>query len=134
MKPASLVSFIAIGAYGCSAVIRKIGIPAVWNKGVAFSSFGDKSAIAVGLGFAVLAALTLSAPKKSNWSRRGLILLWGGAFGNLIDRLLYGSVMDYIPIPYWPGGLFVNVADLTLGAGTLCLLWGIVREREESTC
>lgn len=130
MRAASLASFIALGTYGCSAVVRRLGLPAVWNQGVAFSSFGGRSVLAVGIGFFALAVLSAIVYGKSSYTRSGIIMLWGGALGNLIDRLLYGSVMDYIPVPFWPGGLHINVADLAIILGCLYLIQGFYRAKE----
>lgn len=130
MRPASLASFIALGTYGCSAVVRRLGLPAVWNQGVAFSSFGDRSTLAVGVGFVALSVLSAMVYGKSAYTRSGIIMLWGGALGNLIDRLLYGSVMDYIPVPFWPGGLYVNVADLAIMLGCIYLIQGFYGAKE----
>lgn len=131
MKPASLASFVAIGTYGCSVAVRRMGLPAVWNKGVAFSSLENGSTWASAVGFAVLLAVTAMADKKQAPTKNGLILLWGGAMGNMIDRLLYGAVMDYIPVPFWPGGLYLNVADLALIGGALSILWGTFKAKTQ---
>jgi len=54
----------------------------------------------------------------------GLMLILGGAVGNLIDRLLYGYVIDFVDVYYgswhWPA---FNIADsaITVGAGLLIL-------------
>jgi signal peptidase II len=49
---------------------------------------------------------------------------WGGAIGNVIDRLLYGYVVDFLDF-HWRGAHFpaFNVADsaITIGAGCLIL-------------
>ena len=51
-------------------------------------------------------------------------LLIGGAFGNLYDRILYGTVIDFLDFRIWP---VFNVADIgiVVGAGLLAvfLLW-----------
>ena len=49
-------------------------------------------------------------------------LLLGGAIGNLIDRLLHGSVTDFIKLPHWPA---FNVADMAITFGVLSLLYVI---------
>ncbi|HAF70746.1 TPA: signal peptidase II [Candidatus Acetothermia bacterium] len=58
------------------------------------------------------------------WLRLGGALLGAGAWGNLIDRLSWGYVLDFIQLPGFP---VFNVADLAIvvGAGLLALglLW-----------
>ncbi len=47
----------------------------------------------------------------------GLIL--GGALGNLADRILYGSVIDFIDFHFWPA---FNIADSAISIAVLLLL------------
>jgi len=49
-------------------------------------------------------------------------LIIGGIFGNLIDRIFYGSVVDFIDFSFWPA---FNIADagLTIGVIGLIVLW-----------
>lgn len=56
----------------------------------------------------------------------GLVL--GGAFGNLIDRLATGEVLDFIDMGIgayrWPT---YNVADIAVTVGAVLLIWGFIR-------
>ena len=63
--------------------------------------------------------------KKPRWGLRiGFTLVIGGAIGNLIDRAVYGHVIDYILFhtPVWSFAIF-NLADafITVGAGLVLL-------------
>jgi signal peptidase II len=53
----------------------------------------------------------------------GLALVLGGAIGNVIDRILYGSVVDFIQVMIagWPFPSF-NVADSAISAGAAFLI------------
>lgn len=53
-------------------------------------------------------------------------LILGGAVGNLIDRILIGSVTDFINFSFWPA---FNVADSALVVGVLGLIWMSFREK-----
>jgi signal peptidase II len=63
-------------------------------------------------------------PRENRYRRLLLGLILGGALGNLIDRLLFGPVIDFVQIGfrghYWP---VFNVADMavTIGAALLVL-------------
>jgi signal peptidase II len=48
----------------------------------------------------------------------GLILIVSGALGNLIDRLRFGYVIDFIDVRIWP---VFNIADSAITIGTLLL-------------
>jgi signal peptidase II len=67
---------------------------------------------------------------KSNYNFVGLSLVLGGAIGNLIDRILYGKVVDFIDFFvgsfHWPA---FNVADSALTIGiTIILLTSLFRK------
>ena len=57
----------------------------------------------------------------------GLALIFGGAIGNLIDRFLYGKVVDfldfYVGSAHWPA---FNVADSSISIGMTILIYHIV--------
>jgi signal peptidase II len=77
------------------------------------------------LALLVMIYLLGRTPRQEVWTRRGLVLILGGALGNLLDRLRYGEVIDFLHFHlgkyYWPA---FNVADsaITVGAGILLVL------------
>lgn len=99
----------------------------VRNTGVAFgvlneSSLPYKGVITTSLALIALGGIALYARQlqtHERWARRGLTLILGGAFGNLIDRLRLGYVIDFVDV-YWHNWHFwaFNVADaaITFGA------------------
>ena len=102
----------------------------VFNRGAAFSFLASAPGWQTPLfaGFAVVAALVISflllKNKDKKWFCVGLALILGGAIGNLIDRLRYGYVVDFLDFHalgwHWPA---FNVADsaITVGAAILVL-------------
>jgi len=64
-------------------------------------------------------------PPERIYTRMALGLVWGGALGNLVDRLLYGKVIDFIEMRYhefeWFPYIF-NVADSCITVGISFLL------------
>jgi signal peptidase II len=109
------------------------------NKGIAFGIFNDGAAESTSiilivfslviLGF-IASLLWQSAGTigKEHWTMRvGLALILAGALGNVFDRIVHGSVTDFLDF-YWRGTHFpvFNVADsaITVGAALLLLnLW-----------
>jgi signal peptidase II len=100
----------------------------VWNRGVSFGML-DSGGIGTpwllsGLALAVVVALVL-------WLRRvdqkltaiGLGLVIGGALGNVIDRIRFGAVFDFLDFHlagyHWPA---FNVADSAIVIGAAVLL------------
>ena len=102
------------------------------NTGAAFSFLADAGGwqrwlfVALGLGVSVLVVYWLPrlAPKGQARLAAALALVMGGALGNVIDRVAYGYVVDFIHAHYedwyWPA---FNVADMaiSIGAGLLIL-------------
>ena len=104
----------------------------VRNRGVAFGLFNDGDrpwqAWVLG-GFAVAAMLLIlrmvrHLPVQAARSLAGLALIFGGAAGNLLDRIRHGEVIDFVYFYYrewhWPA---FNVADsaICIGVGLLLL-------------
>lgn len=106
-----------------------------YNEGAAFSFLSDAGGWQRWL-FVVL-ALVISAvlynwltklEKKDLTTAISLCLILGGAWGNLIDRVLYGKVTDFIDLYYgewhWPA---FNVADSAISAGVVLMLYCLFR-------
>jgi signal peptidase II len=58
--------------------------------------------------------------------RWGLVCLLAGALGNLIDRALYGEVIDFLHVSWWAT---FNIADVWITAGLGILVVDLVRGR-----
>jgi signal peptidase II len=110
----------------------------VFNRGAAFSMFADAPGWQTPLlaAFALLASgivtyLILRNPQKRMLCF-GLALILGGAIGNLIDRLRFGHVVDFLDFhamgAHWPA---FNIADsgITVGAVLLILDGFVNHER-----
>jgi signal peptidase II len=99
------------------------------NYGAAFSFLNDAGGWQRWL-FAVIAVTTCGLlvgwlarlPAGSRWLACAIVLIVGGALGNLYDRLVLGYVIDFIHVHYgnWHFPAF-NIADsgITVGAGML---------------
>ena len=98
-----------------------------FNTGIAFSMlswFGDKGLIAVTLGVAAfILYLAWRSDPAQVYARLGFTLILGGAIGNLIDRAVYGHVVDYVLFhtPVWSFAVF-NLADVFITAGAALVI------------
>ena len=103
----------------------------VHNLGGAFGLFPQHRTVFLGLSCGVALGLTLALGAGLLTRRLVMIggaLLWAGAVGNLIDRLSWGYVLDFIELPHFP---VFNVADCAIVVGALLMAIGILwRERE----
>jgi len=111
----------------------------VQNSGAAFGIFAD-SAIRVpflsAIALLAIAAIVWMLPRlepQQRWLRLGLILVLPGALGNLIDRLRFGAVIDFIDVHWyqhhWPA---FNVADSAITLGVACMLVDLLCSRRSS--
>lgn len=91
-----------------------------WNTGVAFSFLSGKPLFVIVFTVLILSAvaLFLFLPKRERLSDRlCLALIFAGGLGNLIDRILYGAVADFIEFTFISFPVF-NLADICVVAGT----------------
>jgi signal peptidase II len=101
----------------------------VRNQGAAFGILANHALrLPVLLGASLLAAVGIcwyyrQFPPERRWLRWGLSLILGGALGNMIDRLRFGAVIDFLDVHWyqyhWPA---FNVADSAITIGVVLLL------------
>ena len=101
------------------------------NTGAAFSFLSDQGGwqryflIAISLLAVLYIPWLINQYKKNILIVIGLLLILGGAIGNLYDRISYGYVIDFIYLHiaefYWPA---FNVADSAISIGVLLFLYG----------
>ncbi len=104
-----------------------LNLVSVWNPGVAFGVFSQAGAflrfILGSVSLVAAVALFFYARKQDGLGKVLSGLIAGGALGNLIDRLLYGQVFDFLDFhlgPYhWPA---FNLADAAITVGVCGLL------------
>lgn len=108
-------------APGQSFPLGFILITYVRNSGAAFGLLANQNLLiifAVLIGVAAIILYYAYPPFQTNWTRVSLGLLLGGAVGNLVDRLRFGFVVDFIDLRVWP---VFNVADSAITTG-ICIL------------
>jgi signal peptidase II len=110
-------------------VLGPLGLTLTHNRGVAFGIAGGAGAPLV---LVTLAALGLVAylfsrrpTRPGMWFAVGLV--GGGAIGNLADRVRADAVTDFVDLPPWPP---FNLADVSITAGVILLVWIYLRETE----
>ncbi|MBI3405179.1 MAG: signal peptidase II [Acidobacteria bacterium] len=102
------------------------------NPGVAFGMFSEAASPWIRIGLIAFSLIVIVAIgvmlARNHWAparqNAGLALILGGAFGNLMDRVQSGAVLDfldfYVGAHHWPA---FNVADscIVIGAGLVIL-------------
>ena len=105
----------------------------VQNRGVAFSMlYGHQTVILIITAVLMLAVLVLLVGFHRKFPAMfniGLALVCGGGLGNIIDRKLYGYVVDMFDFGWFP---VFNVADICICVGCgLMLLYVLISMRDE---
>jgi len=111
-------------------VFPSLNMTLCYNKGAAFSILSNAGgwqrwflmAISIIISIALVYWLR-DVDKNRKFLTWGLTLILGGAVGNLIDRSLYGYVIDFIDVyyEYWHFPAF-NIADSAISVGASLLI------------
>ncbi len=126
------------------AVVEKLGMGGAWspipdrpglltivpgiNTGTAcgyLPQFGSLFTFAPFLILAIVIIFYRQQPRPGWLLSLGTGLIVGGAFGNLIDRLRFGYVVDFIQVLRWP---VFNVADAAVSTAVVMMLFWSLRE------
>ena len=106
-----------------SVIDNLFSLTYVENKGVAFGMFSDMRWVFVALTSVLLAIIIFYMFKKRPKGKFFYVcaaLIIGGGIGNLIDRIFYGYVIDYLSLSFFPP--VCNFADYCITAGTIMLV------------
>lgn len=126
--------------YETVAVMPFFNLTLAHNYGAAFSFLASAGGwqrwFFVVLAVAISITLVIWLKKLQHHARleaAALALILGGAIGNVIDRLIYGYVVDFLDVYYgsyhWPA---FNIADSAICAGAILLIFDSFRHKPES--
>lgn len=79
-----------------------------------------------GIVFFLYVFLLYIIPSRAKFLKYGLSLLVGGMFGNVIDKILFGKTVDFIPFRYFGIEAVFNMADVFLWSGTSVVMYIIL--------
>jgi signal peptidase II len=107
----------------------------LFNPGAAFSFLAQGSGwqrwffTILGLAASVYIIWMLHKNQNDKLLCIALSLILGGALGNVLDRMMYGAVVDFIDVYYgnwhWPA---FNIADSAICIGAALIIWGELRK------
>ena len=122
---------ISISPFDSIEIFPFLHLVHIQNTGAAFGVFKDLGSNFFILLSVVAVVIVLSLLKKNMYSRFGLSLVLGGALGNLIDRIRFGKVVDFIDFSvgnyHWPA---FNVADSSLTIGMSVIFFLVLMKKE----
>ena len=108
------------------------------NPGAAFGILAESNEFfrrAFLIGFPLVAvafigAMLLRLPEEEEWLITALSFVLGGAVGNLIDRIFYGEVIDFLDfywsMYHWPA---FNVADSFISVGVVMIVYSLIKAK-----
>lgn len=106
-------------------IINKIFyLTLVKNTGAAFGTFKNQAAFFILVSIIAIIFIVIFLSKKKVNLYLPLALILGGAIGNLIDRLRFGYVVDFLDFKVWP---VFNVADSCISIGAFLLFLLIIK-------
>ena len=112
--------------YGIS-VTSFLSFNLIWNEGIAFGlfSFNEKIYYNFLTIFicSIIAVIIWLMLKSEGFEKFSYIMIIGGSFGNVFDRIFYSAVPDFIDIHFNNFHWFIfNVADIFVTLGIFCLI------------
>lgn len=115
-------------SYGNMEIMPFFNLVMVWNQGISFGLFQGGSLASVilltAISLLITAGFSVWLTRAQGWTlAAGLGLVIGGALGNVIDRLRFGGVADFLDVHamgyHWPA---FNVADAGITGGIALIL------------
>lgn len=104
-------------------------ITLIHNRGAAFGIL--KNQILLFVFTSIFAIILIYFNLKNNRYKKSysifLSLILAGALGNLIDRLFFGFVIDFLDFRIWP---VFNIADSAITIGAILLAWSMLRSTD----
>ena len=104
-----------------------LNISLIWNEGIAFGLFSfEKShfynVLSTAIAFVILILITM-AVKNTGFKRYSLLIIIGGALGNLFDRVFFSAVPDFIDFHIGEFHWFIfNVSDIFITLGVIAMI------------
>ena len=109
-------------------VLPFFALTMVWNRGVTFGLFAADGQtgqfILAGIAGAAVAAFGIWLWRTRNWlTALAVGAIAGGAIGNVIDRMRFGAVVDFLHFHAWDWSWYVfNIADAAIVCGVAALI------------
>ena len=109
-------------------VSKYLNINLIYNEGIAFGLLSFDQSYMYNFLTILIAAVILiiffMTLKSDGFKKYSLLMIFGGALGNIYDRIVFSSVPDFIDIHYGEFHWFIfNVADIFITIGVICLIY-----------
>lgn len=104
----------------------------IYNRGAAFGILKDQSYFFIFI--SLIAVIFIYLRLRENRSKEkslelALVLILTGTLGNLIDRISFGYVIDFLDFRIWP---VFNIADSSITVGAIVLAYSILQSKRQN--
>jgi len=112
--------------YGIS-ITSFLNFNLIWNEGIAFGLFSFEQKLYYNLLTIFICLITVVIIwlmlRSKGFEKLSFIMIIGGSFGNIFDRIFYSAVPDFIDIHFYNYHWFIfNVADIFITLGIISLI------------
>jgi signal peptidase II len=113
-----------------------LNIVLIWNKGIAFGMFSFDEYYLYNILTLIISIivviLIITTLKVYSFQRYSLLMIIGGALGNLYDRIFFNAVPDFIDFHVGSFHWFIfNVSDIFITVGVICMIFFELIEKDK---
>ena len=106
---------------------KYLNINLIWNEGIAFGFFSFSETylynVLTGLILIIIFIILIMILKSEGFKKYSLLIIFGGALGNVFDRIFYKAVPDFIDLHYGELHWFIfNFADVFITIGVIFMI------------
>ena len=114
-----------------------LNISLIWNEGIAFGLFSFNNKIFYNILTIIILIIILviffMTTKSNGFKKYSLLMILGGALGNVFDRLHYKAVPDFLDLHVGSFHWFIfNVSDIFITLGVLILIYLEIIDKKEN--
>jgi len=127
-----VVPYFISSGHSLTIISKILYLTPIKNKGAAFGIFPGQTSFFIVCALLIIILIIVyyrKIKKLSPLFHLGIAFQLGGAGGNLIDRIRYGYVIDFLDLRVWP---VFNFADLSIVTGAGLILYEIFRSLRQS--
>ena len=115
-----------------------LNINLIWNEGIAFGLFSFNEKIFYNILTIIIVIIILiifiMTIKSEGFKKYSLLIILGGALGNVFDRLYYKAVPDFIDFHYGDFHWFIfNIADIFITIGVIFMVLIEITENKKKS-
>ena len=115
-----------------------LSINLIWNEGIAFGLFSFNEKIFYNILTIIILIIILiifiMTIKSEGLKKYSLLIILGGALGNVFDRLYYKAVPDFIDFHYGDFHWFIfNIADIFITIGVIFMVLIEITENKKKS-